>query len=219
MLSGAGAFLAAAGTGTIAYLNLLGVTIGNFAWGDQVAGTMSSAFTNSGTSKLAFIHREQQGIITTFLAESGNVVPAGYPVTGLVEGECWAKFAAGATVGQQVYVGVNDGSCTAQAPGTSTAAAVVTASIAVTTGVMTVSAVTSGTLAVGQMLTGSGVPAGTRITALGTGSGGTGTYQTSTTVAVSSTSITGQSLVATSPAWYVNSNAAAGELAMISTHA
>ena len=41
---------------------------------------------------------------------------------------------------------------------------------------LTVTAVTSGTLAVGQIISGNGLTLGTTITALGTGSGGTGTY-------------------------------------------
>jgi hypothetical protein len=48
---------------------------------------------------------------------------------------------------------------------------------------LTVSAVTSGTLVVGQFVYGNGVASGTIITALGSGTGGTGTY----TVAVSQT--------------------------------
>ncbi len=67
--------------------------------------------------------------------------------------------------------------------------AVVTGAISTTT--LTVSAVTSGTLAVGMAITGSGVTAGTTITALGTGSGGTGTYTVSASQTVSSTTITG----------------------------
>jgi hypothetical protein len=57
---------------------------------------------------------------------------------------------------------------------TSSAGAVVTASMATTT--MTVTAVTSGVLYVGQTIQGAGITAQTIITALGTGSGGTGTY-------------------------------------------
>ena len=60
-------------------------------------------------------------------------------------------------------------------------AASFTAAISGTT--MTVSAVSTGALAVGQFVFGSGVAWGTIITALGTGTGGTGTY----TVAVSQT--------------------------------
>jgi len=55
-----------------------------------------------------------------------------------------------------------------------TAGAVVTGSIAGTT--LTVTAVTSGTLAAGMTIQGAGVTANTIITALGTGTGGAGTY-------------------------------------------
>ena len=59
--------------------------------------------------------------------------------------------------------------------------AVVTATISGTT--LTVSAVSSGTLHIGQTIQGAGVTLGTIITAFGTGSGGTGTY----TLSVAST--------------------------------
>lgn len=68
--------------------------------------------------------------------------------------------------------------------------AVVTASIAGTT--MTVSAVTSGALAVGQLISGSGVTVGTTITALGTGTGGIGTYTVSASQTVASTTISAE---------------------------
>lgn len=57
---------------------------------------------------------------------------------------------------------------------TSSPGAIITADIAGTT--MTVSAVSSGTLYVGQTIQGAGITAQTIITALGTGTGGTGTY-------------------------------------------
>jgi Concanavalin A-like lectin/glucanases superfamily len=66
--------------------------------------------------------------------------------------------------------------------------AVFTASISGTT--MTVSAVTSGTIYVGCLITGTGVTANTTITALGTGTGGVGTYTVSQSQTVSSTTIT-----------------------------
>ena len=69
----------------------------------------------------------------------------------------------------------------------STAGAVVTASISGTT--MTVTAVSSGVLSTGNILTGTGVTAGTTITALGTGTGGNGTYTVSASQTVSSTTI------------------------------
>ena len=69
-----------------------------------------------------------------------------------------------------------------------TADAVVTGSISGTT--LTVSAVTNGALAVDQIITGTNIANGTRITALGTGTGGTGTYTVSFSQSVSSTTIT-----------------------------
>lgn len=65
--------------------------------------------------------------------------------------------------------------------------AIVTGSIATTT--LTVSAVTSGTLRIGQTIEGTGVTDGTIIKAFGTGSGGVGTYTVSASQTVSSTTI------------------------------
>lgn len=66
-------------------------------------------------------------------------------------------------------------------------AAVVTGSIATTT--LTVTAVTSGTLSIGQVISGTGVTSGTRIIAFVSGSGGTGTYTVDKSQTVASTSI------------------------------
>lgn len=63
-----------------------------------------------------------------------------------------------------------------------------TGSIAGTT--LTVTAVANGNLEVGQEITGTGVTAGTTITALGTGTGLTGTYTVSASQTVASTTIT-----------------------------
>ena len=57
--------------------------------------------------------------------------------------------------------------------------------------VLTVSAVASGTIYLGMELTGTGVTAGTRVTAFGTGTGGVGTYTVSASQEVASTTITG----------------------------
>jgi hypothetical protein len=67
-----------------------------------------------------------------------------------------------------------------------------TASIAITTGIMTVTAVTSGVLALGMSIVGTGVPSGTFLTAFIGGSGGAGTYQTNlfNAAAVASTLMT-----------------------------
>jgi hypothetical protein len=62
-----------------------------------------------------------------------------------------------------------------------------TASIAATT--LTVTEFSGGNLAVGHVLSGSGVTGGTKITAFGTGTGGTGTYTVSASQTVASTTI------------------------------
>lgn len=56
---------------------------------------------------------------------------------------------------------------------------------------LTITVATSGALYIGSLLTGTGVTAGTTITAFGTGTGGTGTYTVSASQTVSSTAITG----------------------------
>ncbi|OWK42455.1 structural cement protein Gp24 [Fimbriiglobus ruber] len=56
----------------------------------------------------------------------------------------------------------------------------------ISTTTLTVSAVSAGQLAVGQLISGTGVTPGTRITALGTGTGYTGTYTISVSQTVSS---------------------------------
>jgi len=75
------------------------------------------------------------------------------------------------TVPQGVFMG-----------GTSTAS-----NISTTT--LTVGGTVTGTFAVGQVISGSGVTAGTYITALGTGTGGAGTYTVSASQTVASTAI------------------------------
>jgi hypothetical protein len=68
-------------------------------------------------------------------------------------------------------------------------AAVVTAALTSASATMTVSAVTSGTLALGQVVTGTGIPANTYISALGTGSGGNGTYTLSANATATNASV------------------------------
>lgn len=66
--------------------------------------------------------------------------------------------------------------------------AALTGSIATT--VLTVSAVASGTIAVGQEVRGVGITAGTQIVSFGSGTGGTGTYNVSASQSVSSEAMT-----------------------------
>ena len=73
---------------------------------------------------------------------------------------------------------------------TTQTAADVTGSISGTT--LTVTAVASGALAIGQQITGTGVSAGTVITAFGTGTGGVGTYTVNNSQTVASEALVGE---------------------------
>lgn len=117
--------------------------------------------------------------VLTVTAVGGGVLQPGAILTG-------GTIAAGTQIQNQL---------TGTAGGVGTYAvsiAQVVASVAITAtyGTLTVSAVTSGVLALGQTLSGAGVTAGTLIWALGTGAGGTGTYFVSPSQTASSTSIT-----------------------------
>ncbi len=87
---------------------------------------------------------------------------------------------------------------------------VASTTISETHGVMTITAATTGTVHVGDVIAGSGVVAGTTVTALGTGTGGTGTYIVSNNTVVASTTLTGAA--GTETKWLSASFAAAGEL-------
>lgn len=81
-----------------------------------------------------------------------------------------------------------------------------------TYGILTVSAVSSGTIALGGIV--GGASAGTIITAFGTGTGGTGTYIVNNTQTVGSTSLTSTTNAETK--WIARSSGAPGELVKIS---
>ena len=85
---------------------------------------------------------------------TANIVVAGGIVTSVTMVNKGSGYAVGDSLTQEI--------------------AVVTGSVSGT--VMTVTAITSGTLYVGQYVTGAGVTAGTRISAFSSGSGGIGTY-------------------------------------------
>ena len=90
-------------------------------------------------------------------------------------------------------------------------------SMTVTYGVLNVTTQISGTWVVGALVTGSGVSSGTRITQLGTGTGGAGTYYVDPGAGAGSGPVQAQSNVETK--WIAMSEGLAGELVKISDHA
>jgi hypothetical protein len=263
----------------------LGLTVGRFCWQD---GSENGQLNNYGFgAPAAFVHRNQQGLITTWLAEASMTVPAGIQCAAMMSGSYWAKNdgVIQAIRGMKVYANLADGRVTANYTGLGSTA-VMTGAIAagtasvtgrildnimtvtatssgtiypgatvsgtgvitgtkvvsqisgatggigtyyvdhgeqstnsvtlsLTHGVLTVSAVTSGTVAVGQAITGSGVTASSRVSFLGTGTGGTGTYIVDPTQTASSTTLTFATQWETR--WSVGSTALAGELMKITS--
>jgi hypothetical protein len=174
-----------------------GVSVGMFAWIDPADGR--SVHNHGAGVPDGFVFRDQQAIITAYLAETTLVMYPGSPITLFSAGGFWARNDGASTSarGQAVYVDNSTGQVqfgsnwTGASVTGAIAANVVTGSIAGTT--LTVSAVTTGVLTPGQTISGTGVAAGTEILSQLTGTtGGVGTYQVSGAAqTVSSTTITG----------------------------
>jgi hypothetical protein len=170
-----------------------GLTVANFAW---VTGTTN---LGGGTAQNAcpttvsvapyvpdgLVLNQHEALITTWLGQATLVIPQGVQCTLADRGDFWNVSNYGAAVrGQKVFAHLFNGNVLVAAAGSFPANLVgsnasVTASVA--TSVLTVTAVASGVLAVGQLVQGSGIPSNTYILSLGTGTGGTGTYNLTTT--------------------------------------
>jgi hypothetical protein len=117
--------------------------------------------------------------------ENDQVVTANYTITSNKN----AVTTGPLDIVQLAFTGtINDGGVLAGTTLTVLPVASVTASVSGTT--MTVTAVSTAGLAVGQFISGTGVQPGTRITAFGSGSGGLGTYTVNISQTVASTTIT-----------------------------
>lgn len=172
-----------------------GVTVGKFAWVDDDGLTVFSHGTAT-RAPSGFVHREQQALIQTYLAESSMNIPFGFPVTLHNAGDFWATLAGdnAATVGATIYADYSNGDvCAVAAP----AGASVTASMGATftasgSGTnLTVSAVT-GKITVGETLgTTAGIAAGTTVVSQTSGTpGGAGVYVTSAATTISAATAT-----------------------------
>jgi hypothetical protein len=208
-------FVALAGQGAlVAGASLF---VGRFAWTDATLTIANSSFQNANPGSetiTGFVGRNQQGLITQFLAETSMQVLPGTQCVLYTGGDFWIVN-SGTTVaypGQKAYANYTSGLASFAATGSppqaasvtgaiAAGSASVTASIAIgnnvnqtgaeETGVMTVTVVGSGTLVPGGQLSGTGVASGTQITSQLTGTpGGVGTYQVNIAQTVASTTIT-----------------------------
>ena len=172
-----------------------GVTVGNFAWSsyNSVDGNAGPATVNSFGSGpvLGFIAREEQALITAYLADAGLTIPAGFPVTPYNGGDFWAKNsgASQALPGMKAYAAYATGAVTFAATGSPTTQTSTTFSIAagtssvtgyITGNVLTVTTVGSGTVFPGTILSGNSTATGTTVISQLSGTtGGVGTYAVS----------------------------------------
>lgn len=144
-----------------------GLTVGLFAW-------LSSTFLDAnGSPQVAnnfgvglpagFVHRDQPALITQYLVDASMVVPAGFPVTLFDSGDFWVvnNGTTQALPGQSAYANFANGQVSFAAAGslansTATTFAIVAETFSVTGGItnniMTLTAVGSGVVQPGSVL-------------------------------------------------------------------
>lgn len=171
---------------------LSGVTVGLAVWKAPPTdpdGT-NQVLNNFGTGNIVgLVFNDTQALNTVFLSDASMVIPQGLPVAVMQQGDIWVKNdgLTEAQPGQKAFASFATGKLNFAATGATTQGASVAGSIAVTTVVftasiqgdlLTVTAVSSGTLTPGTIITsGANVTTNTQIAAQLTGSiGGTGTY-------------------------------------------
>jgi hypothetical protein len=111
-----------------------GLTVGLFAWADSTGIILSN--TGSG-APTGFVHRDLQGLIGTYLAGSGMLIPAGMGVGELFNGgDFWVKNAgAGAvTVGMKAFANNTTGAISFAAAGATVSGATETKWFAMSAG-------------------------------------------------------------------------------------
>jgi hypothetical protein len=185
-----------------------GVTIGQFAWANTANGQVSSVHPGVTTVRSGFVHRDQPAVVAGLLVGTSNTVVAGQAIDLLEDGPVWARFAAGATIGQKVYANYADGACVAAATGS---AATVTRSVT-TTNTSTAISYTGGAIYPGQPVSGTGIAAGAYIVSVNAAAG----TAVLSAAATASGTVTGTFTTNFETAFVVRSTAGNGELAKIS---
>jgi hypothetical protein len=158
------------------------------------AATYFGGFDNSTAKPGALLFAQYAGSTVPAYLRGGNIsqlsLAALQALTGTLTVVVDGVSRAGGTVNLSGAVSFSAAAALMQTALNSapTQQAAFTGAIAGTT--LTVSAVSTGSLAIGQTLAGAGITAGTIITGLGTGTGGTGTYTVNNTQTVGSESMT-----------------------------
>jgi hypothetical protein len=174
--------------GAISSVNVTNLVSGNNYFADNVSVTITG--TGTGASIVPIIAAQQSAtrIIRGILKLNPNDLTAAG--TGYKVGDKLLVANAGNDV-DDATIEVT----AVQTTSTTTGAASFTGSIAGTT--LTVTAIGTGSLYIGQAISGAGVASGTKISGLLTGAGGTGTYTVDTSQSVASTTITAPGITTT----------------------
>lgn len=167
-------------------------------------GTPPGAVSGSTAAVTAGTGSATGTIVDATMTLTGTVTGA-FVVGGLVSGtnvvsgtRIMSQVSGNGTSGTNVYL--------VSIPGQSVAST----TISETHGILTVTVAGTGSFGLGQVVAGGTIAAGTYITSLGTGTGGTGTYFLSNNTTSSSGTVTSTGGIETK--WYAASYAAAGEL-------
>lgn len=164
----------------------------------SATGSIAAGGTNTATGTITDnVFTATASMVGTFVA--GGVLSG----TGVTSGTKIVRQLTGTTGGLGTYQ--------VDIPQT-----VTSTTITETYGVFTAASALSGTFAIGDVLSGTGVTAGTVITQLGTGTGGLGTYYVDLTQTASSTTISATAAYETK--WIAGSVALTGELVKMTSH-
>jgi hypothetical protein len=150
---------------------------GSYRYTWKISTPASAVFTASTSGTTLTVSSMTSGTIAVGQALFGVGIAQATVITGLGTG----------TGGVGTYTINISQTVASEGMNSATVGCVFTASISTTT--MTVTAITSGSLSIGQTVQGSGVTSGTIITALGTGTGGAGTYTVNRSQTVSSSTL------------------------------
>jgi hypothetical protein len=166
------------------------ILVGRFAWADG-----DGVVNYGGNGRLGFVQVAQPSLIPfnpaaggVGIAQSTMQVAQGYEMNLMAGGDLLCRFAAGAVPNQKVYANFVDGTAVAAATGAPAGATSTTFSITAGTsgftasiaagGILNVTAVGSGTLYPGQVISGSGSISGNQIIRQLSGTtGGIGIYE------------------------------------------
>ena len=189
-----------------------GVNVGQFAW-VAADGITVNNYAPAAVKPTGYVHRDQQGLATQYLQAATMLIPPGFPVTLMVEGDFLDLIAGGSAsvYGSACYANYADGtlyigsapagaSVTATIGSTNTGSlgstntaslgATFTASAGSPSTELVVTSVT-GLISIGDTLSGTGITAGTTVVSQLSGTpGGAGTYVLSAANTCSAATVT-----------------------------